>query len=454
LAQLAPQLHGHNHVSTLQQSRTPCFGLLQVTTGAMCREKPTSSVASSPCSSPRSNDSDVQCPALRTLEELTCDFRRRVGNGNQGFRSLVELNNDFRQRANNQPATAECPDSHSKNSESSTSVDETNESVPKLQHQDDSAQEKPKAKKVGTVRRLFGGKGFGFITPDEGSSHGDVFLHFADLNNGSFGDMLLGMKVRFHCETDARTGKLRARSASIVAQASGQESTAACTKPNLSATKDTTGGAQTVPQERQRHGKKPAKPATHSAAVAEVQPVYDRSRMLALRRMMKPKSKGRSAKSFPIRTVLVPRTLDSDDVTDSRGHKRSLDQDPELDDEARLAEMEVRLSRESGADEKNCETFGEECLEGWTFEQAVEANAKLSSRCGQASFLQPLMINFEDQAAEQPVQGAASKDVDEPCPSTNASLGTTSEDASSASEGGPCDREDSGLLGPVNLNFQ
>jgi len=237
--------------------------------------------------------------------------------------------------------------------------------------------------------------------------------------------MLLGMKVRFHCETDARTGKLRARSASIVAQASGQESTQLALSLTFRRQK-TPQVVPRLPQERQRHGKKPAKPATHSAAVAEVQPVYDRSRMLALRRMMKPKSKGRSAKSFPIRTVLVPRTLDSDDVTDSRGHKRSLDQDPELDDEARLAEMEVRLSRESGADEKNCETFGEECLEGWTFEQAVEANAKLSSRCGQASFLQPLMINFEDQAAEQPVQGAASKDVDEPCPSTNASLGTTS----------------------------
>jgi hypothetical protein len=40
--------------------------------------------------------------------------------------------------------------------------------------------------------------------------------------------------------------------------------------------------------------------------------------------------------------------------------------------------MEERLAREDGADAKNAETFGD-CLEGWSFEDACEANAKLAA---------------------------------------------------------------------------
>lgn len=53
--------------------------------------------------------------------------------------------------------------------------------------------------------------------------------------------------------------------------------------------------------------------------------------------------------------------------------------DPRLDDQALLAQMEDRLSRESGADKWNAETFGDMPGRGWTFEAAVEANDKLSS---------------------------------------------------------------------------
>ena len=45
-------------------------------------------------------------------------------------------------------------------------------------------------------------------------------------------------------------------------------------------------------------------------------------------------------------------------------------QDPCLDDGALLAQMETRLSRESGADRNNQETFGDsDCASGWSFEE-------------------------------------------------------------------------------------
>lgn len=53
------------------------------------------------------------------------------------------------------------------------------------------------------------------------------------------------------------------------------------------------------------------------------------------------------------------------------------EEDPNLDDEKCLVKLEARLSRESGADAKNSETFGD-CEGGWSFDDAVQANAKLA----------------------------------------------------------------------------
>jgi hypothetical protein len=51
-------------------------------------------------------------------------------------------------------------------------------------------------------------------------------------------------------------------------------------------------------------------------------------------------------------------------------------QGPGLNDEARLARMESRLSRESGIDRKNSETFGD-CVKGWSFEEAATLSSQL-----------------------------------------------------------------------------
>merc|ERR1719373_1493953 len=53
-------------------------------------------------------------------------------------------------------------------------------------------------------------------------------------------------------------------------------------------------------------------------------------------------------------------------------------EDPRLDDHKLLVQMGERLAREDGADAKNAETFGD-CLEGWSFEEACEVNAKLAA---------------------------------------------------------------------------
>lgn len=50
----------------------------------------------------------------------------------------------------------------------------------------------------------------------------------------------------------------------------------------------------------------------------------------------------------------------------------------EHDDEKLLSALEGRLSRESGADERNAETFPDSCSSGWSYQEAVEANAMLA----------------------------------------------------------------------------
>lgn len=61
---------------------------------------------------------------------------------------------------------------------------------------------------TGTVKWFNGGKGFGFITNDDGSE--DVFVHFSAINSDGFKTLDEGDKVSFSVEEDPRNGKLRA----------------------------------------------------------------------------------------------------------------------------------------------------------------------------------------------------------------------------------------------------
>lgn len=195
----------------------------------------------------------------------------------------------------------------------------------------------PEALQAGTLKKLVEGKGFGFILPDGGSK--DVFLHFSDLVNGTSEDMVVGMRVSYQGEMDAKSGKTRARNASII-----------------------------------RVAPKATAPEVHPCSEEpNAVPVYARRELLAVLQSLVQADKASDECSFPIRTVHMPHC----EVYSQRRGRYA--KDPRLDDEDLLVEMEDRLSRESGADAKNVETFGE-CFGGWSFEEAVEANARLPHR--------------------------------------------------------------------------
>ena len=61
---------------------------------------------------------------------------------------------------------------------------------------------------TGTVKWFNAGKGYGFISNDEGGE--DVFVHFSAIQVEGFKTLREGQKVSFDVEEDAAKGKLRA----------------------------------------------------------------------------------------------------------------------------------------------------------------------------------------------------------------------------------------------------
>ena len=61
---------------------------------------------------------------------------------------------------------------------------------------------------TGTVKWFNAGKGYGFISNDEGGE--DVFVHFSAIQTEGFKTLRDGQKVSFEVEEDAAKGKLRA----------------------------------------------------------------------------------------------------------------------------------------------------------------------------------------------------------------------------------------------------
>ncbi len=60
----------------------------------------------------------------------------------------------------------------------------------------------------GTVKFFNANKGFGFISPDDGSA--DVFVHVSALERAGISYLSEGQKVHFDLEPDRKSGKMRA----------------------------------------------------------------------------------------------------------------------------------------------------------------------------------------------------------------------------------------------------
>jgi len=60
----------------------------------------------------------------------------------------------------------------------------------------------------GTCKWFNSEKGFGFISPDDGSA--DVFVHQSQLKSEGYRSLAEESRVEFQLETDERTGKVKA----------------------------------------------------------------------------------------------------------------------------------------------------------------------------------------------------------------------------------------------------
>lgn len=70
---------------------------------------------------------------------------------------------------------------------------------------------------TGTVKTILLDKGFGFITPDDGSGDGsDLFFHQSAVTEGDFQNMDRGDRVSFNDEPDPRNATRR-RAVNVVA---------------------------------------------------------------------------------------------------------------------------------------------------------------------------------------------------------------------------------------------
>jgi len=226
----------------------------------------------------------------------------------KGFRSLAELQSNFQSRHVPAPVPQAVP-----------------EQVDQIKSSSD-----------GVLTKVFQGKGFGFIAPDDGSK--DVFIHFRDIMNGGCKDLVVGTQLHFHLVIEDQSGNRKAKNATVK-NPKGAETSIAPESPSL------------IEQ-------------------ASDSQLYSQKMLLNVFGALRKTSGLLKLNPCTPTTLYMPRP----------GHgnnKKFYEEDPNLNDENCVIRLEMRLSKESGADANNVETFGDCAKEGWSFEQALEANSKL-----------------------------------------------------------------------------
>mmetsp|Transcript_93542 Transcript_93542/g.166404 ORF Transcript_93542/g.166404 Transcript_93542/m.166404 type:complete len:571 (-) Transcript_93542:80-1792(-) len=343
----------------------------------------------------------------------------------QHFRSLEELEEAFKSRSRGGSLDDEDPDEawqqalDLKQSSQKASKPPPPPPPPPPPSADGTRVQGPLTMQTGTVRRLFPGKGFGFVARDDGGrgarhGRGDVFLHFSDLEPGvGSAELAVGARVRFHWEETAdpqRGPGGRARRVSLTdvpdqpaaIGAMGGNMSDDHSPPSTPTSNDPSAvptinspivgplpGAAVPAMPGVTTAAAPASPSVSSAAyptsaatpgvIATPAPrpraagrVYRREHLLAAESVLRRwgQLRGPRQRGIP-RTLRLPSYCWDDDENGS--------EDEELtDDEARLRALEARLDRENGADDRNVETFGEAWEgDGWTFEEALAANERL-----------------------------------------------------------------------------
>jgi cold shock CspA family protein len=271
---------------------------------------------------------------FRSLEELNAVFseRRTIG-----LRSLGELSKEFQRQ---QPAQ------EAKEAKEATDTGSS-----------------------GVLKKIFEGRGFGFITPDRDHGAGDVFLHFSDVTGTGARSLAIGTWVRYDVEPDVASGRLRAKNVSIL---NSTPSKTPAESPSI----------QEVPEQT-------AEVAPTSSSSSQS---YNRDIMLGVFKSLAASSQLGTRSRLKLSTVHVPRPSRVDQ------------EDPCLDDERLIARLEARLDKETGADDSNMQTFG--TCSGWSFEEAVAANEKLritarsEDSTAAGSFDEPADVSVSERGEE------------------------------------------------------
>lgn len=312
---------------------------------------------------PKENCKEPPVERFRSLEELNREFIPRrladCGPSTCGFRTLRELTQNFQHQR------------------------ETDKEARKVQQPPpkEVEQTSPIGASTGILKKIFEGRGFGFIAPDRDHGDGDVFLHFSDISGGGARGLGVGARVRYDGEPDVASGRLRAKNVSILSSVTNE-----------------------APSREQNHEDAPGICPPTSRA-------YNRDIMLGIFKALvaKPSVLASKRPRLKIFTVAIPSIADAE--TENI-------EDPHLDDERLLAKLEARLDQESGADAKNMETFGASPGAGWSYEEALAANEKLqcaheceestvggtSERSSDASSLTRSHANSEDSDASEDVR--------------------------------------------------